>query len=225
MTTLWYIIGVLVIILICLLMWQPKCKLEKYTTCDADDDEDIIKLNQSLYPVGTVLITGHSSAPNNWICGLENTKWELLTGDDDSGIYALKSLDADTQTVGEISVGSDSASYSFGDWELGSCELTVDQLPDHTHTISNDSLVEDDRHNHENAWDSAGHNCETVNSGNSKGVCSASGDCDTPWDGYQFKGTAPHTHTITTEETGGGKAHSHRLLVGYYKFYVWKRQE
>lgn len=225
MTTLWYIIGVLVIILICLLIWQPKYKLEKYTSvdCDADDDADIIALNQKLYPVGTVLITGHANSPAEWICGLENTTWKRLTDTDSAtgidGIYALKSCNNDDNNVGEIS-GSAS---SFGDWELGDCELTVDQLPDHTHTISNDSEVLDDTHSHDNAWQERDV-CVNVESGDTCcGLCSPAG-CS-HYDGYHFQGTAPHTHKITTENTGGGHAHSHRLLVGYYKFYVWERSK
>lgn len=217
------------IILICLLMWQPKYKLEKYTSadCDADDDADIIALNNTLYPVGTVLITGRANSPAEWICGLENTTWETLTSTDSAtgidGIYAIKSMDDNTEgtiTPGDIGGGS---AYTFGDWELGDCTLTVDQLPDHKHTTSNDSEVLDDKHSHDNAWQIK-EVCANVESGDSQyALCSPSGCSD--YDGYYFQGTAPHTHKITTENTGGGHAHSHRLLVGYYKFYVWKRTE
>ena len=213
-------------------MWQPKYSIEAYTSadCDETDDEDVIKLNQQLYPVGTVLITGRDNSPAEWICGLENTSWKPLTSTDEStgldSMYALKASQEGTATVGETGGGS---AYTFGDWEVGDCTLTADQLPDHAHTTTNDAEVIDDTHEHDGAWKQK-EMAKVVESGDTYGsicrICS-NDDCNikNSYEGYNFQGEAPHTHKIQTEDTGGGHPHNHRLLIGYYKFYVWKRTE
>lgn len=146
------------------------------------------------FPAGTVLVFAQTAAP---------TGWTKLTTHNDK---ALRVVSGSASSGGSVAFTTAFASQSVSG-TVGNTTLTTSQIPSHTHTGTTDS--------------SGSHSHTTVNSsgigsgsqiGNFKDYANAysyllTNGSSTP--AFSTSTDGAHTHTFTTDSTGGGGSHTH----------------
>ena len=176
---------------------------ESYTIVWDDNNIELIKsVATTLYPVGSILLTRSESLSPSSIAGLEGTTWELIGNGED---YALTS----TTSADKIATfNSGSASFTSDEHAL-----TLSEYPSHTHKYSVQSAYESHSHYidldhntlHEFKYKDGGFGVTN------KTETTSSAD------------TSEHSHEVHTEKSGGGKAHTHEIVVPYLQFFAWQR--
>ena len=130
------------------------------------------------WPIGSIYISVVNTNPSTYFGGT----WEALPQ-----YYYLMTAPI-TQT--NICKG--------GSWYTENTVLTINQIPPHQHTISNNGNT----------------NLPiTINAVSNAGT------------GYsiQYKYGSAHNPKILADYTGGGKGHNHKYQPPYYQVYAWKR--
>lgn len=145
------------------------------------------------YPVGSIYISVNNINPSTFFGGT----WERIKG------QYLFCDDHDNM-----------GGQTFGSWDSEGTVLKENQIPSHNHTGSTGTgytnflrmvwgtMVDRQDGNH------------TGSSGNGS------------YRDLQNTGTFPganHTHSFTTNNTGGGQAHSHKVYPPSIRVFVWKR--
>lgn len=130
------------------------------------------------WPIGSIYISTNNTNPSNYFGGT----WEALPQD----YYLI------TAPITRTQIGTG------GSWYTENTILTINQIPPHQHTISNNGNTTLPI---------------TINAVSNAGT------------GYsiQYKyGSAPNPK-ILADYTGGGKGHNHKYQPPYYQVYAWKR--
>lgn len=138
------------------------------------------------YPVGSIYLSVSNTNPSKWFGGT----WGLVA--QGRTLIGVDTSQTEFNTVKKTG-GSKTHLHS-----TGNCTLTVEQIPAHSHNITNDFY----KYSY-----SYGVNGQV----------------------YKESGTPLQTNTISTHNTGGGKAHNHgntgssSNLPPYFTCYIWCR--
>lgn len=157
-----------------------------------------IAILTNLYPVGSIYISVYNTNPSTYFGG---TWEEFGTG---RTLVGVDTSDNDFNTAGKT--GGEKAHT-----------LTINETPAHSHTGNTNT---DGHHRHQIAYSD-----NTITQPSSNDKISVSG-WDThyglnEWLTYSGGNFSAHSHTFTTDNTGGGNAHNN--MQPYITVYMWKR--
>ena len=171
-----------------------------------------LDLLDMIYPVGSIYMSVNSSNPGSLFGGT----WEKMP----AGRVLIPE--------GKSSWGTTYTAGSQGGEATHT--LTVDEMPSHKHStsISSTSLTGRFRSRSNMYYNTNNGPSSTLGTASTSGIVSvvesklrSEGNADANKTEYIAQINASHTHTLTANNTGSGKAHN--IIQPYYTCYIWKR--
>lgn len=195
--------AILIVVLFVATCALSHSNIEKYEIVWDDSNAEMLKnVAEALYPVGSIILTRSKDLSPSSIAGLESTTWELINS---SGNYTL-SATTDGNTV---------ATFDDGVAEYTTAEhaLTISEYPSHTHEYSVSSAYE----THSHYIDNSNNALRPLKTKDGGFAGTPSTTTTSSWD------ESSHSHTVETEKSGNGKAHSHDVIIPYLCVCAWQR--